>query len=58
MKKIYLIPQTQVTEIELQQMIAESIIEKTLNPEETTDDPNEIGSRRYQNVWDDEEEEF
>ncbi len=57
MKKTYLIPQTEVTEIRLLQMIASSPIKGNLNPDEEVDDPSEVGSRRRRNVWGEEEEE-
>lgn len=52
MKKKYMFPQTEVTEIELQQMIADSIT-KTLDPSKEEDDVNEVGSRRHSSTWND-----
>ena len=63
MKKIYVMPLTATTTIELQQMIAASDLlkskgdgfEQDLSTSPTTDAPSGNLSRR--NVWDDEEEE-
>ena len=59
MKKIYFAPDTTITKIELQRMIAASDpTDQTLDPnEDPIEDESGIGSRRHNNVWDDEEEE-
>ena len=53
MKKTYIVPKMEATEINMVSMIAAS------DPKVITEelDPEEADSRKYNNVWDDEEEE-
>lgn len=60
MKKIYFAPNTTITKVELQRMIAASDpTDQTLDPNEDNpiENGDEIGSRRRGSVWEDEEEE-
>lgn len=56
MKKTYIIPQTRVTRIQLQQMIAQSGARHLMDSSTPADAGGEVLSRR-RNEWDDEEEE-
>ena len=55
MKKTYLTPETILTEIELQKMIATS--DPQIKPEEEADPEGEVLSRRRRDVWEEDEEE-
>ena len=67
-KKIYFAPETTIVEIELQRMIALSLIDEDADPdgevlgreEEFEDEEDYAGGRRHHNgnhnVWDDEKE--
>ena len=57
MKKIYLMPETEVIKVALTAMIAASDPKVTVDTEETPIDADEVESRRHTNVWEDEEEE-
>ena len=59
MKKIYESPEMLVVNVQVAKMIAASDPQnQNLSiDEEMIDDGNEIGSRRYRNAWEDEEEE-
>ena len=54
MKKIYIAPKAEMTEMEMESMIAVSP-QKVYN---TTLDPNEAEGRAFDLDWDDEEEDF
>ena len=58
MKKIYFAPDTKIVKVKLQQMIAGSPTNQTLNIDgEYVKESSEIGSRSSRSIWDDEDEE-
>jgi len=57
MKKIYETPEMKVVNVKLTTMIAASDPDVTVNKDDTPVDPGKVDSRRYNNVWDEEDEE-
>ena len=56
MKKIYLAPDTVVVKVGMQQLLTSSPGDVVLNNSDTPiEDSEDIGSRRWVGVWDDEE---
>ena len=55
MKKEYIIPETLLMEIRLQQLITASDPKPTLNEEEAYQDGEVLSRRRNRNEWEDEE---
>ena len=56
MKKTYIIPQTRVTKIQLQQMIAASGGRALMDAGTPADANGEVLSRRGNSLWDEEED--